>query len=98
MFSNKYKRKKYWLISISLFLTALTINLFGNIAKSYGLYLISSLSYSFVFILFIIWINTLANRIRDYGSSPWLALFALFPFLNFIVGLYFGIKKEKLLK
>lgn len=98
MFSNKYKRKKYWLISISLFLTALTINLFGNIAKSYGLYLISSLSYSFVFILFIIWINTLANRIRDYGLSPWLALFALFPFLNFIVGLYFGIKKEKLLK
>ena len=85
-------------ISISLFLTALTINLFGNIAKSYGLYLISSLSYPFVFILFIIWINTLANRIRDYGLSPWLALFALFPFLNFIVGLYFGIKKEKLLK
>jgi len=45
--------------------------------------------------------KTVAHRIRDYGLSPWLALFALFalfPFLNFIVGLYFGIKKEKLLK
>jgi uncharacterized membrane protein YhaH (DUF805 family) len=42
----------------------------------------------------IIWINVLANRIRDYGSTPWIALFALILLVNIILGIYYGVKKS----
>jgi hypothetical protein len=41
----------------------------------------------------LIWINVLANRIRDFGGNPWLALFAIFPLVNSIFTLYYGIKQ-----
>jgi len=43
----------------------------------------------------IIWTNTLANRIRDYGSNPWISLFSLIPLVNVGLALYYGIVKYK---
>lgn len=42
-----------------------------------------------------IWQNVLANRIRDYGGNPWLALWGIVPLVNVFVGLYYGIARHK---
>jgi succinate dehydrogenase hydrophobic anchor subunit len=51
--------------------------------------------YIIIFIISLLWLNTLANRIRQYGSNPWVALWALIPFVNIVLGLYYGIVKGK---
>ena len=48
-----------------------------------------------VTLLSSIWINTLANRIRDYGGNPWNALWSLVPLVNIGLAFYYGIVKEK---
>ncbi|MCG3884475.1 hypothetical protein I3271_07215 [Photobacterium leiognathi] len=40
-------------------------------------------------------IHVLANRIRAFGSNPWLALLAVFPFVGLFQAFYFGIKQSK---
>jgi hypothetical protein len=47
------------------------------------------------FIIMLIWINTLANRIRDYGSNPKYAWWSLIPFVNIGMALYYGIVPYK---
>lgn len=39
--------------------------------------------------------NVLANRIRDYGSNPWIAAFAMIPLANIGLALYYGIVQYK---
>jgi len=41
------------------------------------------------------WVNALANRIRDYGSNPWIAVFSLIPLANIGLALYYGIVQHK---
>lgn len=92
MFEAKYSRLKFWIISTVLLIPYLFLKGIATILSG------SDTAYDFRFtmmiiILLIIWLNTLANRIRDYGSSPWNALFALIPLVNLGMALYYGIAK-----
>lgn len=96
MFGAKYSRLKFWIWSLIL----LIINIPFAIIIKMGIYLNYmeiTLIITVIMLLLpsIIWINTLANRIRDYGSNPWLALFAFVPFLSIFLALYYGIKQYK---
>lgn len=91
VFGANYSRTMFWIVT----LTAILVGVFFlAIAKEFSgndilVMLIFKLVLSFVFI------NTLANRIRDYGSNPWLALWALLPLVGFVQALYFGIRHKK---
>ena len=78
MFGAKYSRLKYWIISIILFILAtfaISISkIFENTETIQGLeFAFGTAMVSLFFSL--VWINTLANRIRDYGSNPWISLY-----------------------
>jgi uncharacterized membrane protein YhaH (DUF805 family) len=45
-------------------------------------------------ILLVILIHILANRIRGFGSNPWLALWAILPFVGMFQAFYYGGKKS----
>lgn len=96
MFGARYSRLKFWVISICLLIPTALINGFANAfekidnAESLTLTL-----YGVVFLLSIIWINTLANRIRDYGGNPWSSLWSFIPLVGLIMTFYYGIVKTK---
>lgn len=91
MFGANYSRTMFWIVT----LTAILVGVFFlAMAKEFSgndilVMLISKL------VLFFVLINTLANRIRDYGSNPWLALWALLPLVGLVQALYFGIRHKK---
>jgi len=91
MFGAKYSRKKFWLIAM---LSVIFIGIpggFANMASNAN----SVGSDIAIIILSFILTNSLANRIRDYGSNPWLALWALLPLVGLFQALYFGILNKK---
>jgi len=95
MFGEKYSRKKYWIILISLLVPLVLLRITETVAEAKentSLMFIVAIGY---FIIAIVQLNTLANRIRDYGSNPWLSLLALIPLVNLIVTFYYGIVQQK---
>ena len=96
MFGAKYSRLKFWIVSICLLIPAVISNVFVRVLETsennqngFFIFLIIN------FVVVTLWINTLANRIRDYGSNPWISLFTLIPFVNIGLALYYGIVKAK---
>ena len=86
MFGAKYSRAKFWVATLSVFLIWLFVVVLSVFLGEPDLEIIAG----GVGVLALI--NILANRIRDYGSSPWLALWSFFPFVGLIQAFYFGIK------
>ena len=95
MFGAKYRRLKFWIISICLLIPLSIIKVFVKAFESSGDENSVLILYTIISIISLIWINTLANRIRDYGSDPWISLFALIPLVNIGLALYYGIAKSK---
>ncbi|MAC83379.1 MAG: hypothetical protein CL624_04520 [Arcobacter sp.] len=95
MFGAKYRRLKFWIISICLLIPLSIIKVFVKAFESSGDENSVLILYTIGLIISIVWINTLANRIRDYGSNPWISLFALIPLVNIGLALYYGIAKSK---
>lgn len=89
MFGKKYNRITFWLTSL---LVLIITSLFAGVIKSSGA---EGLEAAISLVGLIILINILANRIRAYGSNPWLSLLAIIPFLGLFQALYYGIKKDK---
>jgi uncharacterized membrane protein YhaH (DUF805 family) len=98
MFGAKYSRLKFWIISISLFILLAFVNIFANFFSDINQINYEILLYIVMFIIPLIWMNTLANRIRDYGNNPWLALFSIIPFVNIGLALYYGIVNSNIKK
>ena len=91
MFGAKYGRAKFWVTSLStMLITWIPFLSLARLFRSEDLKLIIMLAMQ------VVLMNILANRIRDYGSSPWLALWSLLPFVGLIQALYFGIRYKKL--
>jgi len=97
-FPAEYSRKQFWIWSLILMIANIPVAIIdkapmGNIHNANPLvigliFLVASLPTLF-------WIRTLANRIRDYGSNPYIALWAIIPLVNMFLGLYYGIVKYK---
>ncbi len=96
MFGEKYSRLEFWVISVCLFTVTAIVNFFAKAMENSGQNYNEIGTFSIIFVLTIIWINTLSNRIRDYGSNPWIALFSLIPLVNIGLSLFYGsINKKK---
>lgn len=95
MLDAKYSRLKFWIISIILLIPTTILNNFARLFERAGQNENSTVLYILVLLFCLLWINTLANRIRDYGSNPWFSLFGLIPIVNIVLGLYYGIAKTK---
>lgn len=93
MFGGNYSRKTFWIVTLITLFVGGYILVFASIATEVG----GSETYEVVATLIIsfILINTLANRIRDYGSNPWLALWSLIPLVGMIQAIYYGIRYKK---
>lgn len=93
MFGANYSRSMFWIVTIIAALVGGFLLAFVQmVAKASG---DDGLESIFTLVLMVILINTLANRIRDYGSNPWLALWALLPLVGLVQALYFGIRHKK---
>lgn len=98
MFGAKYSRLTFWIWSIILLILNIPLTILSNapLGSTEDVNLGTILLILFIFSLpLIIWFNTLANRIRDYGSNPWLSLWALVPLVNIGLALYYGIVQYK---
>jgi hypothetical protein len=96
MFGAKYSRAKFWMISTPLLFLAAFTNGFGKIFASIeGAENPTLFIYLAGILITLTWINTLANRIRDYGSNPWLSFLVLIPLVNIGMALYYGIVQYK---
>lgn len=96
MFGTKYSRLTFWIWSVILIIPFSLFSTFSRATASDSELANSSLIFSgLVFIVILMWINALANRIRDYGSNPWIAVFSLIPLVNIGLALYYGIVKYK---
>jgi len=93
MFGKKYNRLNFWRISILLMIPLMILNGLAQGAELNGEP--SDVFHLLIILILAIWINTLANRIRDYGDNPIYALWSLIPFVNIGLALYYGIIKEK---
>ena len=95
---TKYSRKKYWIWSITLLIISIPLVVISNVPMG-NIKDVSRLTLLFVCLIFmmpnLLWINALVNRIRDYGSNPWIALWTFIPLVNIFIGLYYGIFKHK---
>jgi len=87
MFGAKYSRMFFWIWSGVLLIPT-------SIAMQMDKVSDSGTPAILIFIFTFIWINVLANRIRDFGGNPWLALTAILPFVNLVFTLYYGIKQH----
>jgi hypothetical protein len=96
MFDARYSRLKFWIWSLILLIINIPFAIISKVESNYSQNT-DDLIVSIIILSLpsIIWINTLANRIRDYGSNPWIALFALLPIVNIFLALYYGIKQYK---
>ena len=78
MFGAKYSRLKFWIWSIILLIPFSLLSVFVKATETSTELAASNLIFRGLFLLvIIIWMNSLANRIRDYGSNPWISLFVL---------------------
>lgn len=87
MFGAKYSRLKFWLLSIP---TLLVGAFFASIGKSMG----GGAEAIVALIIHIPLIHILANRIRGFGSNPWLSLLAFLPLVGLFQAFYYGFKKS----
>jgi hypothetical protein len=97
MFNAKYSRLKFWIISTCLLIPAIILNFIAQTLES-GISdkpEISSVIYLIALPFSVIWVNTLANRIRDFGGNPWYSLWSLVPIVNIIMSFYYGIIQYK---
>ena len=78
---------KFWLLSLTIFLIGAFV-LTVTRAVSEEVNAIASL------IIMVLLIHVLANRIREFGSNPWLALWAILPFVGLIQAFYYGCKES----
>lgn len=92
----KYSRLKFWIISIILLFPFYFLIFVKDTikARDEDPFFVTVL----MFLIILIWINTLANRIRDFGANPWLSLLGIIPFVNFAIAFYFGIVQYKKVK
>lgn len=89
MLLKNYNRTTFWTISlITIFVGSFVL----VVSRAAG-YEVFRLFVAFVINLILI--ITLANRIRDYGSNAWLALLAIIPFVGMFQALYYGIRHKK---
>jgi len=96
MFGAKYSKSKFWIISIILFIVDVVLGIFIRVLEHSNEYQSQAMSlYIITLVIVIVWMNTLANRIRDYGSNPYIALLALVPLVNIILALYYGSVQYK---
>lgn len=93
MFGQKYTRTKFWIISICLIIPTAVLNSLAKVLYAAGNDGTAIVFYTIVFIFGLTWLNTLANRIRDYGGNPWFALLAFIPLVNLMMAFYYGIAK-----
>jgi len=95
MFGASYSRTKFWVITLIIFVIALFpvtfVRMLEQAGETQGLK--GTEIIGLIVSLFLI--NALANRIRDYGSNPWLALWALLPLVGLFQALYFGINEKR---
>lgn len=89
MFGAHYSRTAFWIVTLIIIAIATVIGVFVRASQNDDVELV------FVILLNLLLINTLANRIRDYGSNPWLALWALVPLVGLVQAFYFGIQHKK---
>lgn len=89
MFGAKYSRMKFWLLSLIALLIGSFIMIIPMALEAEGAIALIS------WVVFLILIHVLANRIRDYGSSPWQALWAIIPFVGLFQAIYYGCKKSR---
>lgn len=95
MFGAKYSRSKFWIISIVLLALLFLVNLAEKVLERSNDYEGVIFLYMISLFIIIIWTITLSNRIRDYGSNPWIALLAFIPLVNIILAVYYGIARSK---
>ncbi|TLT03404.1 DUF805 domain-containing protein [Aliarcobacter cibarius] len=95
MFGVKYSRLTFWIWSICLLMIDMILVIVARLLEAAEIYDKALFLYVFVFFIGIIWINVLANRIRDYGSNPWISAFAMIPLANIGLALYYGIVNKK---
>ena len=88
MFGAKYSRTKFWLINLPVIFLGLVVIGLTEAIGTEGTHAITSI------IVFVILIHILANRIRGFGSNPWLALWAILPLVGLFQALYYGCKKS----
>jgi len=94
----KYSRKQFWIWSVILMIANIPIMVLsnapiGNINEANPLTLIFLVLVAFL--PSVLWVRALANRIRDYGSNPYIALWAVIPLVNIILALYYGTVQYK---
>lgn len=96
MFGAKYNRLTFWIWSIILWIPFSVFSATIKATEMSDDLNDLNLGARILFIIIVImWMNALANRIRDYGSNPWIAVFALIPLANIGLALYYGIAKYK---
>jgi len=95
VFGKKYSRAKFWIVSSILLIVLSYVIQFRKFYYNMGDFDTAAILQFIALVIDIIWTNTLANRIRDYGSNPWISLFALIPFVNVGLALYYGSVKYK---
>lgn len=93
-FGATYSRTKFWIITIlTILFLGVPTSILNKVSEARGggeeVLLILTLCVTGILI------NTLANRIRDYGSNPWLALWSILPLVGLFQALYFGIRFKK---
>lgn len=103
---TRYSRLKYWLWSITMMVIFIPMIIISKLIEYMDEQKLTSvveksditsmlLAAAFLMLPSYIWLNALVNRIRDYGSNPWIALWTIIPFVNILMGLYYGIAKSK---
>lgn len=95
MFGVKYSRLTFWIWSICLLMIDMILVIVARLLEAAEIYDKALFLYVFVFFIGITWMNVLANRIRDYGSNPWISAFAMIPLANIGLALYYGIVNKK---
>lgn len=88
MFGAKYSRMQFWLISLAVIFIAGFVNVVPMVLEA------EVATTIIAWVALIIYIHVLANRIRDFGSNPWLALLAIIPFVGLFQALYYGCIKS----
>ena len=98
MFGVKYSRLTFWIWSICLLMIDMILVIVARLLEAAEIYDKALFLYVFVFFIGITWMNVLANRIRDYGSNPWISAFAMIPLANIGLALYYGIVNKDSIK
>ena len=89
MFGARYSRMKFWLTSLPvIFIGSFFLGVANNVSDP-------GMAGVIPLIFMLILIHILANRIRGFGSNPWLALLAVLPFVGLFQAFYYGCKQSK---